>query len=61
MICRMCANVAEVNRIILDEATGSESFWIHPDDCGCPCMHKNPRQWEDMFSVERPNSADSSS
>lgn len=57
MICKKCRKAAKKNRKIF-----TEHGWVprccpmkpHPENCGCPCQHRVPTQWEDMFSVERP-------
>jgi len=51
-ICEHCSEAAEYNRTAFD--FGAKTFQKHPKNCGCPCMHKDPTQWEDMFSVSRP-------
>lgn len=52
MICHLCLIVAEANRELFD--AGEELEWDHPENCGCPCMHKDPEQWAKQFSTPPP-------
>ncbi len=55
MICEECAFAADQNRIDFNAIPWTNTYWVHPDDCGCPCQHELPRQWEKTFSTEQPN------
>ncbi len=65
MICKQCAEVGATNRIRYEMSIHPDAEVLawdttlveHPQNCGCPCMHKTPTQWEDMFSVPQPGKA----
>lgn len=50
MICRGCAQAADVNAKVVaeNEKHGGKNVILvpHPDDCKCPCMHKAPGAWK---------------
>jgi len=52
MICDDCRYAGDDSRWNFNQGYPPVS---HPKDCGCPCMHKMPTQWEDMFSVKEPD------
>lgn len=56
-LCNECTEVAAENRKFFDTTPADELDYVlyaHPENCGCPCMHKDPQQWEKQFSVEQP-------
>lgn len=53
MICKECIEGADESRKDFD--SGVVYFLAHPDNCGCPCQHMQPEQWEEQFSTEQPN------
>lgn len=53
MICKHCARAGDLNRGRFETGGGDRDMFPHPENCGCPCMHKMPKQWEKMFSTKR--------
>lgn len=53
MICKACAWAGDTNREIYESGKNNGIVAGHPKNCGCPCMHKMPKQWEKMFSTKR--------
>lgn len=53
-ICTKCAEVADKNRQAHD-VNGEELMYEYPSNCGCPCMKKKTRAWEEMYIHERPH------
>jgi hypothetical protein len=55
MICNDCMDVAWWNRKEHDESPDEPEYYLHPEDCGCDCQHQDPREWDAMYAVERPD------
>lgn len=56
MICEGCIEGADESRNDFDE--GQVYYLAHPDNCGCPCQHRQPQQWEKQFSTPQPKDSD---
>ncbi len=55
MICQPCIDAAEYNRFEHDKFPDDPLWNTHPENCGCYCQHRPPKDWDAMYSVERPD------
>jgi hypothetical protein len=51
MICLECATAGDANRKRFEM---DQPQVLHPEDCGCACMHKPAEEWEKQFGGKPP-------